>query len=190
MSWTFFREFLLNWKATGAIAPSSRYLARRIVDAAHIADATRILELGTGLGAFSSLIHSTMKPAAQYLGIDMNPKFIATLHGRFPAMRFETAAAQEFDYTGFLGAGNSFDAIVSGLPWTAFPRALQESILNHVLPHLRTGGVLATFAYSGFHLLPGGRSFTALLQSRCSRLETTHTVWRNLPPAFVYAAVK
>ena len=190
MSWTFFREFLLNWKATGAIAPSSRYLARRIVDAANIAGATRILELGTGLGAFTALVHTTMPADASYLGIEMNPKFVETLHGRFPTMRFETAAAQEFDYAGFLGAGNTFDAIVSGLPWTAFPRSLQESILDQVLPHLRAGGVLATFAYSGFHLLPGGRSFRELLQSRSSRLETTRTVWRNLPPAFVYAAVK
>jgi phospholipid N-methyltransferase len=190
MSWTFFREFLLNWKATGAVAPSSRHLARRIVEAAGIAGSRRILELGTGTGAFTELIHESMPSGAAYLGIDMNPKFIATLHGRFPAMRFETAAAQEFDYAAFLGAGSSFDAIVSGLPWTAFPRPLQESILDHVLPHLRSGGVLATFAYTGFHLLPGGRSFRELLRGRCSRLETTRTVWRNLPPAFVYAAVK
>jgi phosphatidylethanolamine/phosphatidyl-N-methylethanolamine N-methyltransferase len=190
MSWTFFREFLRNWNTTGAIAPSSKYLARRIVEAARVPEANCILEIGTGTGAFTSQIRDTMKPQAHYLGIEMNPKFVATLRDRFPNMRFEAAAAQEYDYGSFLGTEPHFDAIVSGLPWTAFPRTLQESILDHVLPRLKPGGVLATFAYSGFHLLPGGKSFHQLLQSRSAQLQTTRTVWRNLPPAFVYAAVK
>lgn len=79
---------------------------------------------------------------------------------------------------------------MSGLPWTAFPEALQVAILDRIMPRLREGGVLVTFAYSGFHLLPNGRRFRALLRERCSRLGVSHTVWSNLPPAFVYSAVK
>ena len=105
-------------------------------------------------------------------------------------MKFETAAAQDFDYTSFLGEQPHFDTIVSGLPWTAFPQSLQEAILDRVLPFLKPGGVMVTFAYAGFHLLPGGRRFRSFLQSRCSTLNTTPVVWRNLPPAFVYAASK
>ena len=190
MSWTFFREFLANWKATGAVAPSSVGLARRMVQAAGIENAQSILELGPGTGPFTSLIRGAMRPGARYLGLDMNPAFVATLRSRFPELRFEAKPAQEFDYPEFLGPEGSFDAIVSGLPWTAFPESLQIAILDRIMPHLREGGVMTTFAYSGFHLLPNGRRFRSLLLERCSRLDESRTVWPNLPPAFVYAAVK
>lgn len=190
MSWTFFREFLFNWKATGAIAPSSQGLARRMVKAANVSQARTILELGPGTGAFTSLIHSTMPAGGRYLGLDMNPTFIARLSQRHPDLRFVAAAAQDFDFNNFLGEGEQFDAIISGLPWTAFPEALQIAILDHVMPRLKPGGVLTTFAYTGFHRLPSGQHFRDLLRKHCTSLTTTRTVWLNLPPAFVYAAVK
>lgn len=190
MSWAFFREFLVNWKATGAVAPSSAGLARRMVRDAGIERASCILELGPGTGSFTTLLRSTMRPGAHYLGLDMNPSFVAGLRLRFPDLSFETAPAQEFDYSAFLGASGKFDAIVSGLPWTAFPEVLQIAILDQVMPRLRQGGVLVTFAYTGFHLLPNGLRFRELLGERCSQLRTSPTVWANLPPAFVYSAVK
>lgn len=186
----FFREFLANWKATGAVAPSTEDLARRMLIEADIGRADSILELGPGTGSVTQLIRATMSPSSSYLGLDMNPVFVAALRRRFPDLRFEAAAAQEFDYAGFQGAEGRFDAIVSGLPWSAFPEALQVSILDRVMPRLREGGVLVTFAYTGFHLLPNGRRFRTLLRERCSRLESSRTVWPNLPPAFVYSAVK
>jgi phosphatidylethanolamine/phosphatidyl-N-methylethanolamine N-methyltransferase len=190
MSWAFFREFLVNWKATGAVVPSSAALARRIVRDAGIERARTILELGPGTGSITAMLRSTMPPGARYLGLDMNPAFVEGLRGRFPDLAFEAAPAQEYDYAGFLGAGGKFDAIVSGLPWSAFPEVLQIAILDRVMPRLREGGVLATFAYSGFHVLPNGRRFRALLGERCTRLDASPTVWANLPPAFVYSAVR
>ena len=139
MSWTFFREFVRNWKVTGAIAPSSRSLARQVVQAAGVPHAKTVLELGPGTGAFTAMISEVRQSDARYLGIEMNPTFVAELRERFGGMQFETAAAQEFDYDSFLGTGGMFDAIVSGLPWTAFPEGLQVAILEKVLPRLRTG---------------------------------------------------
>jgi phospholipid N-methyltransferase len=190
MSWAFFREFLVNWKTTGAIAPSSPRLARRMIQAAGIERAQCILELGPGTGPFTSLIQESMPAGSRYLGLEMNASFAAALRLRFPGLRFETAAAQEFDYSPFLAAGEGFDAIVCGLPWTAFPESLQVAILDHVMPHLRNGGTMVTFAYTGFHLLPNGRRFRTLLRQRCARLHASRTVWPNFPPAFVYSATK
>ncbi len=189
MSWTFFREFLSNWQTTGAVAPSSAGLARRMMKAARVAEARCVLELGPGTGAFTRHIRQTLRPDARYLGLDMNPAFIASLRGQFPEMRFEQAAAQDFDYETFLNGGG-IDAIVCGLPWTAFPEELQTAILDRAFGVLKPGGVFATFAYTGFHRLPRGQKFRELLTKRSSRLETTATVWRNMPPAIVYVAAK
>ncbi len=189
MSWTFFREFVKNCQNTGAVAPSSERLAKRMMVAGRVARAQNVLELGPGTGAFTREIQRTLPQGANYLGLDMNPAFIASLKSQFPAMRFEQAAAQHFDYAAHLQDGG-FDAIVSGLPWAALPESVQTALLEQIFTVLKPGGVFATFVYKGIHWLPRGQKFRRLLTARSGKLEITPTVWRNLPPAFVYVASK
>ncbi|WP_170157170.1 class I SAM-dependent methyltransferase [Roseimicrobium gellanilyticum] len=170
------------------MAPSSLALARRIAEAAKIHESKRVLELGPGTGALTEAVAEALPKGSEYLGLELNEIFVKQLGQRFPNLRFEAVPAQEFDFNQWPGEGETFDAVVSGLPWTAFPESLQKAILDHVLPRLRPGGIFVTFAYTGFHLLPKGRCFRDLLASRCYKLTTTTTVWGNLPPAFVYVA--
>ncbi len=183
---TFAREFLSNAGTVGAVLPSSRALAHRMVEAANVPHARRVLELGAGTGAFTAVIRDVMPASAQFLGVEMNEVFVGNLRERFPALDFIAAPAQDVNFNAHLPADCGFDSIVSGLPWTAFPEALQLAILGHVLPKLAPGGCFATFAYYGFHLLPRGRHFRALLERQPGRLHTTSVVWGNVPPAFVY----
>jgi|APTNR8051073442_1049403.scaffolds.fasta_scaffold02178_5 phosphatidylethanolamine/phosphatidyl-N-methylethanolamine N-methyltransferase len=187
---TFLSEFFRNWKTVGAIAPSSPALAARMMESAEVWRAERVLELGPGTGALTQGIADVMPAVAQYLGIELCEPFVNQLRQRFPKMRFELGAAQEFSFDTVLSAGESVDVIISGLPWTAFPESLQEAILDHVLPRLAPGGRFATFAYWGLHQLPAGRRFRALLHDRLPGVETTRVVWGNMPPAFVYVARK
>ena len=150
MSWVFLRHFFTNWQATGAIAPSSRRLARQVVELAGVAEAGSILELGPGTGPFTQVIDEVMPRDSRYLGLELNPVFAERLRAKHPHMGFVTTAAQDYD----------------------------------------PGGRLVTFAYLGFHLLPKGRHLRELLESRLGRVECGQTVWRNLPPAFVYAGTK
>lgn len=187
---TFIKELRHNWKTIGAVAPSSLALAERMMEAVGVWQARRILELGPGTGALTRAVADAMPSNAEYLGIELNDTFVQQLRPRFPRLRFECADAQSFDFSRVLTGGEKFDTIISGLPWTYFPRSLQEAILSHVLQHLAPGGCFATFAYWGFHLLPGGRQFRALLHEMTHGVETTRIVWGNLPPAFVYLARK
>lgn len=159
-----------------------------LVDSAKIVSAKYVLELGPGTGPITSVIAESLSPDGYYLGLEMNSGFVKTLRNNFPSMQFEAVPAQSYDFDLFLGRDNDFDAIVSGLPWTAFPESLQIAILDHVMARLKPGGLFVTFAYSGFHLLPSGRRFRNLLSSRFETLDTTPTVWKNFPPAFVYVA--
>jgi phospholipid N-methyltransferase len=187
MSWTFFREYVKNFRDTGALAPSSPQLARQMVHAARVHEARNLLELGPGTGAFTQEIQRKLSPGAGYLGLEMNGTFVSSLRGQFPEMRFEQAAAQDFDYAPFLDQGG-FDAIVSGLPWANLPESLQTDLLEQIFQVLKPGGVFATFVYSGIHWLPRGQRFRRLLAHRSRHVKTTPTVWNNLPPAFIYVA--
>ncbi len=187
---TFLREFFRNWKTVGAVAPSSPALAERMMESAEVWKARHILELGPGTGAFTEAIRDTMPKDSSYLGIEINAAFADQLRARFPSMEFAVAGAQEFDFAAYLAGKPPIDVIVSGLPWTAFPRGLQEAILGNVLPHLNAGGRFATFAYFGFHFLRSGQQFRQLLHQMLPGVETSRVVWGNLPPAFVYVGRK
>ena len=187
---TFLHEFIRNWKTVGAVAPSSPALAERMMKSAEVGRARHVLELGPGTGAFTQAILDSMPKESRYLGIELNETFVAELKTRFPSQDFQIAGAQEFDFAAYLADKEPFDVIISGLPWTAFPRSLQEAILNNVMPHLSTGGRFATFAYFGFHRLPSGQRFRGLLHQTLTGVKTSRVVWGNVPPAFVYVGHK
>lgn len=187
---TFFQQFIRNWQTVGAVAPSSPALAARMAQSAEIEKARHILELGPGTGALTEAIRQAMPKEADYLGIEINATFADKLRQRFQGMNFAVAGAQEFDFTSYLKGMPPIDVIISGLPWSSFPHSLQDAILGNVLPHLTPGGRFATFAYYGFHRLPRGRRFRALLHEHLPGAERSSVVWGNLPPAFVYVARK
>jgi phospholipid N-methyltransferase len=187
MSWTFFREFVKNFQDTGSLVPSSPQLARKMVKAARVSEVRNLLELGPGTGAFTKEIQRTLPAGANYLGIELNAAFVASLRGQFPDMRFEQAAVQEFDYSPYLADGG-FDAIVSGLPWANLSEQVQTALLEQIFKVLKPGGIFATFVYTGIHWGPRGQRFRRLLARKSKQLELTATVWSNLPPAFIYVA--
>ncbi len=186
----FLREYFRNWQSVGAVAPSSPHLARRMMEYAEVWRAEHVLELGPGTGVFTESAADVMPAGSSYLGIDLNESFLSVLRPKFPRFQFVQAAAQEFDFSSHIKGQKPFDAVISGLPWTAFPRSLQEAILDHVLPNLAPGARFATFAYWGFHRLPSGCRFRELLHDRLPGVETSQVVWANLPPAFIYVGRK
>ena len=82
------------------------------------------------------------------------------------------------------------DIIISGLPWAIFPEKLQDEILGAVIEALPPGGKFATFAYIQGVMLPAGIRFRRRLENLFSKVESSHIIWRNLPPAFVYRCQK
>ena len=84
----------------------------------------------------------------------------------------------------------TLNAIVSGLPWAAFPEKLQLGILNAVVDSLSDGGYFTTFAYLQGLLLPAGQRFKKLLKKSFKEVKISRVVWNNMPPAIVYRCKK
>ena len=70
---TFLWQFAKRPRTTGAIAPSSRGLAWRIVEGIGVESADVIFEFGAGTGAFTRAIVERMKPGAQFVAVEINP---------------------------------------------------------------------------------------------------------------------
>ena len=183
-------EFVKNPKRTGAIATSSRGLARMICSEIGIDSASVIVEYGPGTGIFTEEILRMKRPDACFFAVEYSPALAASFRRKFPDTRlFEESAANVAEMLEEEGHSH-IDSIVCGLPWAAFDEPLQDSLLDATLSSLHPGGTFATFAYLQGLLLPAGKRFKKKLAHSFSTVDKSPTVWRNIPPAFVYRCTK
>jgi len=73
----FLGRFLRHPRTVGAVAPSSRRLARALVAPMRQVPGTRIAELGPGTGIVTREIAASLSPVARALAIDLDPVFVA-----------------------------------------------------------------------------------------------------------------
>ena len=72
---TFFQQFLKHPLQIGSVIPSSHFLEQRILEAAGVATANTIVELGSGTGGTTRAILRAMPQHARLLSIEINPQF-------------------------------------------------------------------------------------------------------------------
>lgn len=171
---------------TGTLVPSSRALAELMLEDMELATAEAVVELGAGTGVFTRLIAERVKPEALVLAFEIDEALARELAPRLPRVRVVNDSAEHIGEQLRAHGHAAADAILSGLPWANFSLDLQQRLLRAVVAGLRPGGRFATFAYVPAAQLPAGRRFRSLLEASFSRVETTRTVLRNFPPAFVY----
>lgn len=186
----FLKNFLRNPTQVGAIVPSSPVLVKTMVDWFDWDTARGVVEYGPGTGVFTESIVQRLHPEAKFFAIERSLDMAALTRGRCPAATvYEDSVTNVVE----LCRGESMqqvDAIVCGLPWASFPTSLQTEAIDAMFEVLKPGGQFATFAYWQGMLLPAARRFSGMLQERFTTVERSHTVWRNVPPAFVYRCVR
>ena len=186
----FLRQFIRRPIGVGAIAPSSRWLARRMVESGHVSSADTVVELGPGTGSFTRAILDTVAPSTTFFALEINEEFATSLRQRFPDLTVYNDSAEKLpEYLAQHGK-SSVDCVLCGLPWASLPMAVQEGVMTAIVESLRPGGTFATFAYLHALYLPNARRFRERLESLFTKVELSPVVWMNLPPAFVYRCTK
>lgn len=148
----FFRQFRQRFKTTGAIMPSSRFLARAMTGPMLRRDRpVRVLEVGPGTGAVTRRIVRLLQPDDRFDLVEINETFAELLNRRFESDRHYRRASgqsqvhvcplQEF------AADEPYDFIISGLPLNNFPTELVEEIFDAYFRLLAPEGVLSYFEY-------------------------------------------
>jgi phosphatidylethanolamine/phosphatidyl-N-methylethanolamine N-methyltransferase len=182
----FVAEFLKHPRSVGAVAPSSRFLARTILAAADLKKCHCIVEFGPGTGAFTKYISEQLRPDQRYIGIEQNKRFTVLLRQKFPQLMFLNDSVENLKPIGDQLKIESIDAIICGLPWASLPLHVQDNAFTAMRGFMHAQSVFCTFAYIQGLILPGARVLRARLGAEYSSVRRSPIVWRNFPPAFVY----
>lgn len=170
----------------GAVAPSSARLAGVLASIVPRTGATVVVELGPGTGAVSAVIAARLPAGARHLAVELDPDMVAYLRRTRPGLEVVPGDARELGKLLAEHDVDRVDAVICGLPWALFDDATQADVLGEVSRAIGDSGAFTTFAYCHGMALPAARRFRATLRSRFDEVLVSATVWRNVPPAFVY----
>lgn len=149
----FFRECRQHFHTTGAILPSSRFLARALVRPLHGSrPGWRILEVGPGTGAVTREIARRMMPSDRLDAVEINAHFAELVERRVRQERAFVRCRDQIEIIhaavqDLLGAG-IYDLIVSGLPLNNFPAHEVREIFATYNRLLKPGGTLSFYEYT------------------------------------------
>jgi len=150
---TFLRESRRHFRATGAVLPSSRFLARAL--AAPLSGTRKpryILEVGPGTGSVTKEILKRLIPGDRLDAVELNEHFVQRIRlllQHDPRFIPHRDRVRVFHSQVEMLAGEAvYDHIISGLPLNNFPVALVREIFRAYMRLLKPGGTLSYFEYS------------------------------------------
>ncbi len=198
---TFFQQFRERFETTGAVAPSSRFLAAAMTQPlSERTGPVRVLEVGPGTGAVTNQIVRLLRDGDRFDLVELNSRFVDVLNRRFdvhPDYRkiAHFSAVHHLPLQEFRSP-EPYDFIISGLPLNNFPVSLVEDVFGSFFSLLKPGGVLSYFEY--MYVRPmrrlvarnGDKSRLAELDTVIRRHLGQHRfrqdwVFLNVPPAWV-----
>lgn len=158
---TFLRESLLNFRCTGAVLPSSPWLAKRLAlqisSRREAGVPLHILEAGPGTGALTTEIVKHLQPGDQLTLCEINTCFVRHLNERLAndsalapwanQVTIHHSAVEE------MGAVNEFDHVISGLPFNNFPPHLVRAVFEAFMQGVKPSGTISFFEYVGIRKL-------------------------------------
>ncbi|MGW8376640.1 methyltransferase domain-containing protein [Streptomyces sp. ODS28] len=172
-------------KQTGAISPSSHWLAKAIVESMPEREHPTVVELGAGAGALTGSLLERTGSGGRLLSLEVDPDLARYVSGHFP--QAEVWEADAADLSGILekAGAEQVQAVVSALPWSLFPPDKQRVILEQARDALAPDGTFVSISTVTAGLTAAGRLFPSLLPEYFAGTGRRF-VPGNFPPAYVY----
>lgn len=178
MKKVFISEFIKETKMVGAIAPSSKFLMKKMLSKIDFSNDITLIELGPGTGVFTSEILSRMTPNSRLLSFEINPVFYNQLKSKFKDSRLSLICDSAENVKNHISKDiQSVDGIISSLPLAVIPIRVKLKILNALVDVLGVNNYFVQYQYS--------MNAKKILQAKFKQLEIDFTPL-NIPPAFIY----
>jgi phospholipid N-methyltransferase len=176
----FFMEYIKHPFTVGAVAPSSRYLAKKMMDAIDFNHCGCIVEYGPGTGAFTREVLRNKKDDTKYFIIELNQEFYKKLKEKYGGRKnvyvIHDSAENTKKHLKKHGI-ECADYIVSGLPFASLPTEMSQNIFHETCDIIGKTGQFITFQYT---------LFKKKFFSKYFNIDDITKENRNLPPAYVF----
>ena len=183
--WLVVRKFFQHGTTIASFAPSSRFLARKIVAGIDYEKARCIVELGAGTGPITKELLGRVRPHTRLMIVERDPDFCKRLRTRFahlPNAEIVEGDAAHIDQLLADRGITEVDHIVSGLPLPSFPAEVRGAILASSARVLGEHGTFRQLTYMPFVYWQFYRGYYSDVSFDLVPL--------NLPPAGVYVCRK
>jgi phospholipid N-methyltransferase len=173
-------------KELGAIAPTSKNVARRAATQVPTAGSPVVVELGPGGGVITDQIRLRLPAAGRLVAVELNRDMVRHLERSRPWLRVIHGDARSLTDLMSAEGLNQADVIIATLPWTLFDADVQERILSQITGALAPGGSFATVLTLTALPFPAARRFRHRLDRAFGEISVTRPVWGNIPPALLF----
>jgi phosphatidylethanolamine/phosphatidyl-N-methylethanolamine N-methyltransferase len=174
----FIRSWIERPLTIGAVAPSSKMLARAMARYVDPHSDGPVVELGPGTGPVTAaLVEAGVDPGRLVL-VEFNPAFCRILRARYPDATLVQGDAYSMRRLLETLLLQPAAAVVSGLPLVTKPMRMRLRLIRDAFDLMLPGAPFVQFTYSVASPLPrrlGG--FT---------VEKSERIWMNIPPARVW----
>ncbi|MBX9622789.1 MAG: methyltransferase domain-containing protein [Gemmataceae bacterium] len=127
--WLMAKKFLTRGRAVASFSPSSRAMARTMLDGIDWAAARCVVELGAGTGPITAELVARARPHTRLLVVEIDPEMGGRLKAKFPQVDVVIGDACHFDRLLADRGVTQVDHVLSGLPLPSFPADLRDGVL-------------------------------------------------------------
>jgi phospholipid N-methyltransferase len=180
----FLQAFLKNPLKVGAIAPSSPELARMMLKGIEPNEDNIIVELGVGTGAITKYISQVIPDERSYLGIEVNPNLVRSLHTKYPELNIVCGNACETSRIHKESGLGKIGYVLCCLPFVTLPGEVAKGVLSEVEQLMDKGCTFRAFQYAHGYYSPSALKLREFMRSRYGRSRRSPLVVKNVPPAY------
>ena len=175
----FFKGFLRNPKEVGSVVPSSRFLARRVLECGRVSTARVVVELGPGTGVLTSQILGRMPADGKLVAIEILPEFAELLRSSWSDPRFRVYEGCSADLERALAEAGELqaDLVVSGIPFSTLEGGVGRRTLEAAKRVLGENGRFVAYQF---------RSAVRRIAEPVLGPAETHSGFWNIPPMKIY----
>lgn len=188
MIFNLYRRLMRNIREDGLIVSSSGFLVRSMLGRIDFSRPLRILEIGSGRGAFTREILRRMAPGSELHVCEIKAEYnpcIETLIREYP--RHDVRLFNDC-ILNVLNDQQDYDVIVSSLPLKSFTRSSEGRLfLNRVIEGLRTG-LKEGGTYLQYQYFMSNKTDIERIFGR--DMDNIGFVPLNILPAFIYQMTK
>lgn len=176
----FMKQSILYPRTVGAIVPSSKFSARKMIEPIDFEQTSTIVELGAGTGVFTKELVKKKQKDTILVVFEINKEFANQLEEKYKedntVIIINDSAEKLIHYD-----LKNVDYIISGLPFVTLEKRASTQILNNVSSVLKEKGKFITIQYT--------RRQFQFISSFFDSFQTKREYY-NIPPAYIVVCQK